>query len=159
MWHLPALYDAALANDAVHVVQHLTFLVTSVIFWWPVLAPVEGRRISPVGGVLYLIAAATSTSVLGIALTFATAGLYPPYLHPLGDPIVLDFIRNNWGLSPQRDQALGGMIMWVPGGLVYLGAMMGMLARWYSSPDEDDVLMVEEQGPQLISVGTTTRDA
>jgi putative membrane protein len=131
VWHLPALYNTALANPAVHIGQHLTFLATGVIFWWPIASPLVSARLRPLAAMLYLLAAAAASSALGIILTFAPAGLYPAYLHPpdlLGlEPV----LRGRWGLSAEVDQQLGGLLMWVPGGLVYLCAILGTLARWY----------------------------
>ncbi len=137
VWHVPALYNAALDSEGVHIGQHLCFLVTATIFWWPVLSPLDGHGLEPVVAIIYLFAAAFASSVLGIVLTFAGPGLYPAYLHPEGDPAVLSLVRNDWGISPAGDQQLGGLLMWVPGSLVYLASIMAVFARWYSLPDED----------------------
>ncbi|HYM68937.1 MAG TPA: cytochrome c oxidase assembly protein [bacterium] len=134
-WHVPVLYNAALAHGFVHVAQHLSFLVTSVIFWWPVCAPLPEARMPALGAVGYLLAAALASSGLGIILTFSPPGLYPAYLHP-ADPLgLLPTIRGTWGLSPAADQQIGGLLMWVPGGLAYLCAILGTLGRWYREPD------------------------
>jgi putative membrane protein len=130
-WHLPALYNLALAELPVHVFQHLTFLASSVVFWWPVCAPVAGSRMSAPGALGYLLAAALASSGLGIVLTVVPPGWYPAYLHP-ADPLgILPMIRDGWGLSAEADQQLGGLLMWVPGGLVYLVAILATLGRWY----------------------------
>jgi cytochrome c oxidase assembly factor CtaG len=148
-WHLPVLYNAALRSESVHIAQHLLFLATASIFWWPVFCPLEERRLPPPGAAAYLFAAASAGSLLGIYFTFAPPGLYPAYLHlqPQGDPAVLHVLRDEWGLTPAPDQQLGGLIMWVPGGLVYLGAIMGAFARWHSAPDEEDGRV---QGTSLV---------
>jgi cytochrome c oxidase assembly factor CtaG len=138
VWHVPALYDAALASENVHIFQHLTFLVSAAIFWWPVLTPLAERRADFLPAMLYLFTAGIATSALGIFLTFAPAGFYPAYLHPIDEFGALSLIRNVWGLSPATDQQLGGLLMWVPGGLVYLVAILGVLARWYSEAEVDD---------------------
>jgi putative membrane protein len=138
VWHIPALYNVALANYGVHVIQHLSFLATSIIFWWPICAPLAEVRMNPLAGMLYLLAAALACSGLGIILTFASPGLYPLYLHYLPeDPLgILPLIRDGWGLTPAADQQLGGLLMWVPGGLVYLCAIMMTLARWYREAEQ-----------------------
>jgi putative membrane protein len=138
VWHLPALYNAALADEGVHITQHMVFLVTASIFWWPVLAPLEDRRMGSLGGVGYLFAAAMASSLLGIILTFAPAGLYPAYLRPIDTLGALPLLREGWGLTPQVDQQVGGLLMWVPGSLVYLGALLAILARWYAEPEAED---------------------
>jgi putative membrane protein len=138
VWHVPALYNAALRAEAVHITQHLSFLITSTIFWWPVLAPSGAERLAPLPAVLYLVGAALAGSILGIIVTFAQVGLYPAYLHPI-DPFGIEpLIRNGWGLSPQSDQELGGLAMWIPGGLVYLWAILGVMARWYRTAELTD---------------------
>ena len=125
-WHLPALFNAALANDELHILQHLSFLVTGTIFWWPVLAPVEGRRLQPLGAVAYLFSACLCCSLLGAFLTFGPTGLYPAYLSAPQQ------IRDSWGLDPRSDQQLGGMLMWVPGCFVYLTGILSVVRRWYA---------------------------
>lgn len=135
-WHAPALYNAALASEGIHVVQHLSFLVAATVFWWPVLAPLSARRLPAWAAVGYLFAGAFANSVLGIVLTFSPPGLYPAYLRP-ADPLgILPLLRDGWGLTPAADQRLGGGLMWMIGGLVYLLAIALVVARWYSAADE-----------------------
>jgi putative membrane protein len=136
LWHLPALYEAALEHEAIHIGQHLTFLVTATIFWWPVLTPVAERRLAAAPTLLYLLAAAAANTLLGILLTFAPAGLYPAYRRPVDLLGLLPLIRQDWGLTPTADQQLGGLIMWVPGGLVFLGVVLATLVRWLGSAEE-----------------------
>lgn len=130
-WHLPVLYNAALADERIHIFQHLTFLVSATIFWWPVLAPAGYRRLSTLPAIIYLYLGAIANSVLGALLTFAPLGYYPHYLHPEDTIGVLSLIRNNWGLDPRGDQQLGGLFMWVIGGAIFLWALLTVYARWY----------------------------
>jgi len=123
-WHVPALFNAALANDGLHIAQHLSFLVSGTVFWWPILGPAQDRRLEPVRAVAYLFSACVCCSLLGAFLTFAPVGLYPAYLN---SPERL------WGLDPQSDQQLGGMLMWVPGCFVYLAGILSVLRRWYGT--------------------------
>ncbi len=136
-WHLPTLYNATLAHLGIHIFEHLCFLVTGVIFWWPICAPLPASRYPALPAMLYLFTAAVAGSVLGIILTFASPGLYPAYLHPVDARGLLPLIRDGWGVSAATDQQLGGLIMWVPGGLVYLCAIIGTFARWQSDVDEE----------------------
>ena len=137
LWHVPRLYDATLASEPLHIFEHLTFLVTATIFWWPILAPLEDSRMSHGAAFAYLGAAMLVTGVLGIAITFAPVGVYTAYLHPHDELGILDGLRHSWGLTTEADQELGGLLMWVPGGLVYLGAIMAVLARWYRAPQPE----------------------
>ncbi len=138
LWHIPALYNATLAHADIHIGEHLCFLITGVIFWWPVCAPLPTSRYAPLAAMLYLFTAAVASSLLGIILTFASPSLYAVYLHPVDTRGFLSLIRDGWGLSPAMDQQFGGLIMWVPGGLVYLCAIVGTFACWQGESDEED---------------------
>jgi putative membrane protein len=133
LWHLPALYNLALGSEGIHAVEHLLFLVGATIFWWPIFAPLERCRLAPLVAMLYLAAGAVAGSLLGILLTFANPGLYPAYLKPNDVYGILGIIRDNWGITPAIDQQIGGLLMWVPGGAVFLTAILTVMARWYSS--------------------------
>lgn len=129
-WHIPLLFNAALANDGLHIVQHLSFLVTGTIFWWTL------RRLPPLTAISYLFGACLACSVLGAALTFARPGLYPAYLNPEDRLGLLLLIREGWGLDPKTDQQLGGLLMWVPGCFVYLSAILMTVVRWYGMKEK-----------------------
>ena len=137
LWHLPALYNLTLADETVHILEHLLFLATATLFWWPVLGPYTETRLPPIAAILYLFAAVVASSVLGIILTFAPPGLYPAYLHPADALGILPLVRDGWGLSPTVDQQLGGLLMWVGASSVYFLAIIAALARWYSLPDAE----------------------
>jgi len=136
-WHIPTCFNSALANEGLHIIQHLSFLVTGVIFWWPVLTPVESHRIAPLGAISYLFGACLSCSLLGATLTFAHPGLYPAYIAPDDRFGILPLIRDEWGLDPQNDQQLGGLLMWIPGCFVYLTGILATVARWYEGGYEE----------------------
>lgn len=123
-WHIPVLFNAALANDGLHVFQHLSFLITGVIFWWPILTPLQDRRLAALPAVSYLFSACLCCSLLGAFLTFGPVGLYPAYLNPP--------VPNPFGLDLKSDQQLGGLLMWVPGCFVYLSAILSTVLRWYA---------------------------
>lgn len=137
LWHAPPLYNATLAHTVIHIAEHLSFLVTGTVFWWPVCAPRAASRLPHLVAAFYLFIAAVASSSLGIILTFAAPGLYPAYLHPADPRGVLTLVRNGWGLSAATDQQLGGLCMWVLGGLIYLCAILATFAHWYA---EDEVL-------------------
>ncbi|SRR5579875_51965 len=132
VWHLPALYDATLTAEWIHILEHLVFLTTATIFWWPLVTPHEPSRLNTAPSVVYLFTAALSSSLLGILITFARPGLYSAYSNPTDSFGILALIRNSWELDPATDQQLGGLIMWVAGGFVFLGAILVVLHRWYS---------------------------
>ena len=137
LWHWPPLYNAALANESIHIGEHLMFLVTATIFWWPVLSPIEESRLAPLGAVIYVFGGCVAHSVLAILLTFAPLGLYPAYLQPADTLNILPLLRGRWGLTPRDDQQWGGLLMWVPACLEYLGVMLATLTHWYRTPERD----------------------
>ena len=120
LWHAPPLYNATLENQNIHILEHLTFIVFGVIYWWPVFSPSALLpRLSIGGQVLYLFLSGMPTVALGAGLTFLPP-LYAPYL---AAPRI-------WGLSPAADQQLGGLIMWVPGNIVYIVIVSILFIRW-----------------------------
>jgi cytochrome c oxidase assembly factor CtaG len=119
-WHIPTLFNAALANDGLHVFQHLSFLVTGTIFWWPIFGPLEDRHLSTLPAVSYLFGACVCCSLLGAFLTFGPVGLYPAY-------------TGYMGLDAKSDQQLAGLLMWVPGCFVYLSGILAVVRRWYNA--------------------------
>ena len=145
-WHAPSLYEAALHHGSIHVLQHLSFLVAWTIFWWPVIAPLaERQRLSSWAAIGYLLLGSLATSVLGIILTFSPASIYPSYLHPVDRLGLLPLIWGQWGLTPAVDQRLGGGLMWMLGGSVFLLAILGTYARWNAETDGD----LEAEDPVL----------
>ncbi len=141
VWHAPALYDLALRYQGVHILQHLCFLVSATIFWWPVIAPLPDRRQLPaLGAVVYLVAGGLVSSLLGIIITLAPLGLYPVYLHPMDRLGVLPLIRgrSQWNFSALADQQLGGVLMWILSSPLYLLASAAALARWYGEVEPDE---------------------
>lgn len=121
LWHAPPLYDAALSNEWIHVLEHVTFIVFAVIYWWPVLSPLEeGLPRLPIGGqILYLFLSGMPSVLLGAGLTFSPP-LYQPYI---AAPRLL-------GISAATDQQLGGLIMWVPVSILYIAIMSALFIRW-----------------------------
>jgi cytochrome c oxidase assembly factor CtaG/ferredoxin len=111
IWHVPPTYELALSSDGWHYLQHISFLVTALIFWYPVIRPFPSHpRWSPWLLVPYLILADVQNTLLAAWLTFSTRPLYAYYVN-----------RPRLGnLSPLEDQAAAGVLMWVPGSLVYL---------------------------------------
>lgn len=136
LWHWPPLYNIALRYKAIHIAEHLMFLISAAIFWWPVLNPLRELRLSPLSSIVYLFGACTAHSVLAILITFAPVGMYPAYLRPVDALNLLPLIRDQWGLTPAVDQQVGGLLMWVPVCLIYLSFILATLIDWYRVPDQ-----------------------
>ena len=120
-WHLPPLYNLAMTYHEVHIFQHLLLLMASVIMWWPVLSPLrEIPRLSYPGQMLYLFLMTIPMSIVSVSIVYAGSILYPAYASA---PRVLR-------LSPMEDQLLGGLIMWIPGGLYFFAVISVIFFKW-----------------------------
>jgi putative membrane protein len=133
LWHAPALCNAATTSKIVSAIQTTSLLLMGSVFWWQVLAPRDSERLSPAEGIAYLFTACTACSVLGIILTFAPVSICPVYQQPADHLGILATIRGGWGLTSDKDQQIGGLLMWVPMCLIYLTAILAQLARWHSA--------------------------
>ena len=137
VWHMPSLHETVLRNESLYIAQQISFVLTGLIFWWPVFTPVKSVRLSLLASTLYLASACLGCTVLGMLITFAGAGLYPVYANPSDSAGILPYLRNNLCISPGVDQQIGGLTMWVPGCLIYLTASMVTIAKWYATPDTE----------------------
>lgn len=99
-WHVPSLYDAALADAGVYWAMQLSLLGSALIFWRAVFSPAE-----PASGFMATLGATAQMGLLGALLVFAPAPLYAPHLAT----------TIAWGMGPLADQQLAGLLMWVPG--------------------------------------------
>jgi putative membrane protein len=135
LWHARPLCDAAVSSTPVYALQAFSLLVLGAVFWRQTLAPREQERLSPPGAVLYLFGACIACSILGILITFSPVSVCPIYTKPLVDRFnILHTIRATWGFTPEKDQQVGGLLMWVPMCLVYLSAIFAQIARWFAEP-------------------------
>ncbi len=134
LWHVPTLCNAAGSSRAVSAIQSVSLLAMGTIFWWQTAAPREDDRLSPLAGVMYLFAACLACSVLGMIITFSPVNVCSIYMHPVDRLGILAMIRQTWGMGHERDQQVGGLLMWVPMCSIYLAAIFGQLARWYAAP-------------------------
>jgi putative membrane protein len=119
VWHIPRLFQATLTSELAHAWQHLSFFGTALCFWWALLYRHQGLQGYGVA-VLAVFTTALHSSLLGALLTFAPTPWYPAYAHTTAA----------WGLTPLEDQQLGGLVMWIPAGVVYLLAALALGAGW-----------------------------
>jgi putative membrane protein len=109
LWHVPAFYEAALRDHNLHIVQHLVFITTAVLMWWPILSPIpELPRLPYLLQMLYLFLLGIPMAITGALITLPDRVLYPFYA---AAPRV-------WEWSALDDQKIGGLLMWVGGGLM-----------------------------------------
>jgi cytochrome c oxidase assembly factor CtaG len=119
VWHIPVLFEAVLRSELVHTAQHLSFLISALLFWWALIYGARG--VAGYGAaVLYVFTTSLHSGLLGALLTFARTVWYPSYVG----------LTETWDLTPLEDQQLGGLIMWIPAGLVYVFAGLLLFQRW-----------------------------
>jgi cytochrome c oxidase assembly factor CtaG len=123
MWltHFSPLYDAALEDPALHIGEHVVYLATGVLFWWPVVAadPIPWR-IGYGARLVYVGLQMPVNAALGLAIYFAPIVLYPHYA----------LLERSWGPNALTDQQIGGVVMWGVGDLVLLVAVLAIVAAW-----------------------------
>jgi putative membrane protein len=125
LWHMPALFDRAIASESWHIAQHLSFVFTALLFWWAMLAQ-ERTPAGPLVAALCLFVTSGIGGGLGALMALDASPWYAPYA-ALG--------MTPFGLSPAEDQQLAGTIMWVPGGLFHLVVALVFLGRALRSPE------------------------
>jgi putative membrane protein len=127
-WHAAGPYDAALASQALHLLEHGSFLVTAVLFWQMVVGVRGAARVPGGLGVLLVFAMAMQSVFLAVLLTFARTPWYSGYATTTAP----------WGLDPLTDQQLAGALMWIPAGGIYLVVALALLVAWIRATEVDD---------------------
>ncbi|GEP07049.1 cytochrome c oxidase assembly protein [Methylobacterium oxalidis] len=118
-WHMPGLYDLVLVSPLAHWLQHLSFLLSALLFWWALLrGSARGRGYG--AAFFYLFLTSLHTGLLGLLLTVSPRLWYPRQVAG----------ATEWGLTPLEDQQLAGLVMWVPAGLVYAAAALTLAGLW-----------------------------
>ncbi len=120
VWHLPALYEAALRYPIVHDIQHLMFFAASCLFWRVLFDPVGRLRLGRAAAVVYLFLTSLHATVLGVFMALAPGTWYPTYAGR----------TEPWGLTALGDQQLAGYIMWMPACAAYAVVAALLLANW-----------------------------
>jgi cytochrome c oxidase assembly factor CtaG len=128
VWHVPALYDAAVRNEGVHILEHVCFLGTALLYWGVLLgAPPVRARIDHLHRAGWFFAALIPSWILAIVLAYATTPLYSAYASLPHRP---------GGLTAMADQQLAAGVMWVPGSIAYLVAGIVAFYRWLGPAPE-----------------------
>ncbi len=119
VWHVPALYQAALRDSWVHDLQHLSFFIAACLFWRVLLDPVGRQNLRGGLAVLYLFTTTLHATVLGVFMTLAPTAWYPDY----------ERSTHWWGLTALEDQQLAGLIMWMPACIAYAVVALAVFAK------------------------------
>jgi putative membrane protein len=129
LWHVPALYNAALEHGGVHVLEHLSFGAAGLIYWWHLLSPIRSRlRLGGMGPILYMGSTKILVGFLGVLLAFSPTLLFDFY----------DTGGTRWGLSPLDDQHIAGLIMALEQSIVMGIALAYLFVRMLAESEEED---------------------
>ncbi|MEI6351214.1 MAG: cytochrome c oxidase assembly protein [Verrucomicrobiota bacterium] len=134
IWHIPSLCNASVESAPIRVVQVLSLLTMGALYWQPIFGP--GKRLSAPAGMVYLFTACVACTLLGIGITFSPVSVCPVYVHPIDRLGIMPLIQGQWGLTPEKDQQIAGLLMWVPPCLVYLSCILGLMNRWFRQPND-----------------------
>jgi putative membrane protein len=139
VWHVPALFEATLRSEAVHAAQHASFFGSALLFWW---ALVHGPRTVAGWGTALLATFTTAahSGLLGALLTFARTVWYPSYVAT----------APRWGLTPLEDQQLGGLVMWIPAGVLYVVAALAFAVAWLRASEASGAARHHAAGVVLL---------
>jgi len=133
-WHLPLLFDLALQNRVMHILQHASFVLTSLLFWWAMLHA-RGDRTRFGLSAACLFVTSLVGGVLGALMAVSSSPWYAPYAA---------MSLTGIGLDPAADQQLAGLIMWIPGGLVHAGAALLFFHRWLKAAEDSHALAPQQ---------------
>jgi cytochrome c oxidase assembly factor CtaG len=130
IWHIPAMYDAALRHSGIHALEHICFFTGGIALWWPLIQPVPmRRRLTGLGILAYLLVAKISVSALGIALTWSHGAAYSYYEH----------VPRIWGLTAASDQNVGGAIMMVEQSVLLVSVLAVLFGRMLAQSEQDEL--------------------
>lgn len=152
-WHLPFVYDLAITNEVLHIVEHLVFIGVGVLFWWPLIGSTSSashRRLSDPQKLVYLFVGSFPMMAVALPLQFSHALFYRPYA---------TVPRLVLSITPVIDQTIAGAVMMAMDmGVLGLDALV-ILYRWFARDDEEETELPEFTGearPRLENVPPPT---
>lgn len=138
LWHDPNAYSLAQGNGWIHDLEHISFFATAMFFWWRVIGAgphIHGRS-SLLSRIGYVMGVVPANMLLGVTLSLAESPIYPYYL---GVPRL-------FGISVMDDQMIAGLIMWIPGTMMYIAAALILVARLFTNADRRPDLSEDVEG-------------
>ena len=126
-WHFPDAYNASLNNEFIHFSMHITMIISGLFFWWPITgAPPVRTSMTYPQKLLYLLIIITPTAALAAIITLSNTIIYTGYINS----------PDHFGISPFEDQRIGGLLMWIPGNLIYLISITIIFFKWFFSEEK-----------------------
>lgn len=146
-WHSPDAYNLTLRNDLVHDLEHLTFFLPAMLVWWHIVgsSPRWHKRLSYLGRVAFALACVPVNMILGVAIALATSPIYTHYTT----------VPRLWNISVLTDQQISGVVMWIPGSMMFVLAAIVLVGRWLGiqadgSPESDAAGMARDKRQHVI---------
>jgi cytochrome c oxidase assembly factor CtaG len=130
LWHIPALYDAAIDSEVVHALEHASFFTAGVALWWPLIQPVPMRNgLTGLQPLAYIALAKGGLAALGLFLAWSSTAHYPWY----------EDTPRIWGLNPVEDQNVAGVIMMVEQSLTLVLVMVWVFVRMLARSEQEEL--------------------
>ena len=130
LWHIPALYDAAVEHPLLHALEHFSFFAAGIALWWPLVQPIPMRRaltgLQPLG---YIAAAKGGLAALGLFLAWSPTAHYPWY----------EDAPRIWGLTAVEDQNVAGVIMMVEQSMTLVLVMVWVFVRMLARSEQEEL--------------------
>lgn len=125
-WHIPSLYTAALVNPTLHIVEHASFVIVAYLFWLQILN--QHQMVTTIGTrILLLFVTTLQITLLALMIMLSSTIWYPIYMSEN---------LSRWGITALQDQQIGGLLMWLPGGLLFISMMLYLLHSWFQSMNQ-----------------------
>jgi len=130
LWHVPALYDAAVSDPVVHVLEHVSFAGAGFLYWWHLISPIRSRlRLTGMGPIIYMAATKVLVGFLGVLLAFAPSRLFDAY--GTGED-------RRWGLTLTDDQHVAGLVMGLEQSIVMGIGLAYLFARMLTESEQEE---------------------
>lgn len=146
IWHVPALYALALRNGALHALEHASFFLSAYAFWSVIMAPASRHALDHGARLLLVIGAALISGLPGALIALSSRSLY----------VTDQQATARAGLTPLEDQQLAGLVMWIPGGIVYLGVILALLLGWLRESERRALRSRRGSGLALLVCAATS---
>lgn len=141
--HFTPFFDAALEHPLIHDLEHVLFMTTALLFWWPAVArDPSPYRMSHPARILYVFMQLTMNTLMSMVILGASAPLYPHYAT----------LVRTWGPTALDDQKLAAGFMWIAGDLIFIGAMLLIMAGWMRSAEREAARLDRRADVELAAI-------
>lgn len=146
-WHDPDMYNSALRSEVVHNLEHITFFLSALLYWWHATGagPRIHKLMSRPARIGYLLAGIPANMLPGIAISFSTSVLYTYYE-------TVPRLPAPFTVSVLSDQTIGGIIMWVPGSMMFIIAALAVIAAWLQEEEQKKITYQQKSADKELLI-------